>query len=63
MNDQSRRTGRLEVGPVYDSPAGEHSKKPKKIIFEAKLREISVNGCWTGRHCKAGRLVATRAWN
>ena len=60
MSDQSRRTGRLEVGPAYDSPAGEHSKKPKKINFEAKLREISVNRDWTSRHCKADRPVATK---
>ena len=32
--------------PAYDSPTGPGVafKKPKNMIFEAKLREISVNG-------------------
>ena len=53
MNNWLGRTGRLEG--VWHMIAllglGELSNKPKNMIFEAKLREISVNRCCTGRHC------------
>ena len=43
----------------YDSTTKRLLNNPKNMIFEAKLRELSVDKCGTSRHCEAGRLVAT----
>ena len=43
----------------YDSNTRKLSNNHKNIILEAKLREISVNGCCTGKHFEADRVVAT----
>ena len=38
---------------------GKFSNNCENIIFEAKLKELSVDKCGTSRHCEAGRPVAT----
>ena len=43
----------------YDSTTKKLLNKCKNIIFEAKLRELSMDRCGTSRHCEAGRPVAT----
>ena len=43
----------------YNSTTSKLSKNHKIIISEAKLRELSVDRCGTGKHCEAGRLGAT----
>ena len=47
----------------YNSTIRKLSNNPENIIFEAKLRELSVHECSTSKHCEAGRPVATGGWH
>ena len=53
------RAGINTLALAYNSTTSTLLNNCKIIIFGAKLRELSVYRCGTGRHCKAGRPGAT----
>ena len=50
------------LAPAYNSITRTLLNNPENIMVEAKLRELSVHRCCTGRHCEAGSPVATGGW-
>ena len=63
MRQADQGAGIDTSAPAYESTSRKLSNNHKNITFEAKLREISANGCCTSRHCEAGRPVATGCWH
>ena len=57
------RTGIDTLALAYNSTTRMLLNNPENIIFEAKLRELSVHRCSIGKHCEAGRAVATGDWH
>ena len=58
-----QRAGIDPLTPAYNSTTKTLLNNPENIMVEAKLSELSVHKCYTGRHCEAGSPVATGGWH
>ena len=64
LADQELQRAGIDTSALaYNSTTRTLLNNPGNIIFEAELRELSVHGCSTSKHCEAGKPVATGGWH